>query len=194
MALISFSKDKHISGTSSQEVVFDAHACTKVEDANTRNGLASLLAQMDGVQCRHFVTDGSWSLFDFLLKLAETKPIEELYITTYSMTEMSARVIGQLVVDKKILKVFFLMDYKSEMRYPNVHQILRNIGTLEVTKLHAKVMIVKFSDEQYYTLIGSANWTQNPRVEAGVLDNNPTTAKQHIQWINKKITDAANSR
>lgn len=192
MALIDFCKKTK--ETPSNDVVFNGDVSKAVVDGNGKKGLELLLEHTNEISCRHFVTDGNWSLFDFLLKLTETRSIQELYITTYSMTEQSARIIGTLVVDKKIEKVYLLMDYKAEMRYPNVHQILRNVGTVGITKLHAKVMIVKFDDEHYYTLIGSANWTKNQRVEAGILDNNPVTAKQHINWITKKLQDESNNR
>lgn len=162
--------------------------------AGAPSGLPRLIDACATHGCVHFVTDGSWSLYDLLLHVAGEHTIRWLCITTYSMTELSARVIGQLVQQGKIQQVYFLMDYKAEMRYPNVYQILRNIGQVASTHLHAKVMVMEYAADQddapvqHLTLLGSANWTRNPRIEVGVLDASPAVATQHREWILQKFT------
>jgi hypothetical protein len=58
-----------------------------------------------------------------------------------------------------------MMDYKSKMRYPQVDQLIRNVATtIHLEHIHAKLLIVQLG-KHTLTLIGSANWTKNPRLK-----------------------------
>jgi hypothetical protein len=59
-------------------------------------GLDAIFEALQQKPCIHFISDGSWSLYDFLLKALEDKTGANVYITTYSMTELSARIIAKL--------------------------------------------------------------------------------------------------
>lgn len=131
-----------------------------------------------------FITNGQWSMYDFLIAAVDRFRPCDVYLSTYSMTEMSARVLGTLVQDGCIKSVTTLMDYKAEARYPGVHQILRNIGNVYSTQIHAKLLVIKSESGMCCTLIGSANWTKNRRIEAGVLDFSPQLAESIISFFN----------
>lgn len=137
----------------------------------------------------HFVSDGSWSLHDLLLSIIDLYAPAEVWLTTYSITQFPASILAGFIQDGKISKLNILMDYRAKDRYPAVEQLISNVSTLKLTPIHAKLFIIR-NDKECLTLLGSANWTTNKRIEAGVVDKAPLTAQMHIDWITKKMQNA----
>ena len=136
-------------------------------------------------------TKGNFAMHDLLLHLVslhlkKSSCAPDVWLTTFSMTEMSANVVGKLKVDKMIGQLSILMDKESRTRYAQVDQILSNISDHYVlTHIHAKVLIVS-SQYASHTVIGSANWTKNPRIECLTVFKNNVDVK-NINWINDEI-------
>ena len=61
-----------------------------------------------------------------------------------------------------------------------------NINKIVMTSIHAKVTVIR-SPAGSVTITGSANWTQNPRIEQGVITLDPACADFHISWIKKAM-------
>jgi hypothetical protein len=156
-------------------------------DASSKQDMRRLIADIDKPRAIHFMTRGAWSMYDLLLYIVTSYHPVNIYITTYSMTELSARIIAQLCDSGLIASLTIVMDQKSQMRYPNVDQILRNIATVAYTPLHAKVLCVEHG-YNCFTVVGSANWTRNRRIETGVIDYSQG-ARQYITWIKSLAHD-----
>lgn len=188
MSLINFKSNRKTDAP--VDISIEASSTPHVVQAMRPKGMEGLLNELKFISCLHFVSDGSWSMYELLMCLLEQFATpSKVYITTYSMTELSARIIAKLKDDKQIEELHLLMDYKSKMRYPNVDQLIRNACTsMGLAQLHAKVLIIK-NGEHTLTIIGSANWTKNARIETGVIDKNTHVAESHIKWITQKIAD-----
>jgi hypothetical protein len=183
--------NKQTTAPDANDVVIEGNSSNTLSLAGKPNGLPGLFADLETNPCLHFISDGHWSMYDLLLHAVESCDTpSDVYITTYSMTELSARVIAKLKDSGKIKTLHLLMDYKSKMRYPQVDQLIRNVATsIGLTHLHAKVLVV-MSGTKSITVIGSANWTHNPRVETGVIDTSIYIALSHVNWITQKITES----
>ena len=190
MSLINFNKPKE-AVASSLDISVEGNAGQKMTSALKPNGLANLFEELKELQCIHFVSDGSWSMYDFLMHVLDLfSGPSNVWITTYSMTELSARILAKLKDAGKIKELRLLMDYKSKMRYPQVDQLIRNVADeMALTHLHAKLLIIQ-NGQNMLTVLGSANWTKNPRIEIGVIDKTVSVGLGHIDWISKKITEA----
>lgn len=135
---------------------------------------------------------GNFAMHDLLLQLLELVKLDngkvpDVWITSFSMTPFSANVIGALKVDGKIDKLSILMDKESKTRYPQVDQILKNIcNDYAFTQIHAKVLVVS-NGFHSFTVIGSANWTKNPRIESLVILKGNLYAFKNIDWITEEI-------
>lgn len=134
----------------------------------------------------HFVSDGSWSMHDFLLGIIDDYPQAKVWLSTYAITETSARILCDLQHQGKISKLNILGDYRIKDRYPAVEQLLQSNATLRGTQIHGKVLVINAQD-QYLTVLGSANWTTNPRIELGVIDQSADVANFHSEWITTKM-------
>ena len=195
MSLVRFNKDTHADQSASLSEAFSGNTSGTLVKTNTPGfQLADLYRQCSQRECIHFLNDGRWSLYDFLKLVVEqgNRP-SNVWISTYSMTELSARVIAQLVDRGHIGKLHLLMDYESKIRYPQVDQLLSNVATtFGLTQLHAKVLVI-MGEYGCITLIGSANWTRNMRIESGIIDRTTLVAMHHSTWIEKLISQNPNT-
>ncbi len=116
-----------------------------------------------------FVSNGDWNLCDLLESICVVYNIKNVVITSYSFTETSARRLGLLCVDGQIENCTIILDHKATIRYPNVTQLLVGFANLSFSDIHAKVMNIQFNSGSKIALIGSANWTNNKRIETLAL-------------------------
>lgn len=138
----------------------------------------------------HFISSGDWSMHDLLTELLNDHGPAELYFTTYSIREFAVRQILNAIEAGKITAVTLLLDYKARARTPDVFILAEmNFNKIYLTSVHAKVTVLKTAIG-YITIVGSANWTTNPRIEAGIISKDEAAGKFHIDWINKTLENA----
>lgn len=137
-----------------------------------------------------FISDGDWSMHDLVMQLLQTYQPAEVFITTYAIREFPVR---QLILAQQsglIKEVTMLLDYRAKARTPEVFQLAEmNVRRIALTSIHAKVTVIR-SAKGCVSIIGSANWTQNPRIEAGLIGLDAAEANFHINWINKVLEHA----
>jgi hypothetical protein len=137
----------------------------------------------------HYVSDGDWSTNDLVMELLKLYKPAELFITTYALRELPVRQIILAQERKEILSVHMLIDYRAKARTPEVFQLAEmNINRIYLTNIHAKVTVLR-SEAGCVTIVGSANWTQNPRIECGIISLNRSVADFHIGWIEKVMSN-----
>jgi hypothetical protein len=138
----------------------------------------------------HFISDGDWSMHDLVMQLLEIYKPAQLFITTYAIREFPIRQLIMAQDKGDITNVKMLLDYRAKVRTPEVYHLASmNINSIFLTSIHAKVTVIK-SDIGSVAIVASANWTQNPRIEAGVVTTNKEAAEFHINWIEKAMANA----
>lgn len=138
----------------------------------------------------HYVSDGDWSTHDLVMELVKQFAPVELFITTYAIREFPVRQLILAQERKEIVDINMLIDYRAKARTPEVFQLASmNMNRIHLTNIHAKVTVIK-SEKACITIMGSANWTSNPRIECGVVSMDKALADFHIDWIKKVMNDA----
>jgi hypothetical protein len=152
--------------------------------------LKRLLECIDKNLHTHYVSDGDWSMHDLIMELLKKYKPAELFITTYALREFSVRQLIMAMDRKELLSVHMLLDYRAQVRTPAVFQLAQmNFNKIYLTSIHAKVTVLR-SAACSIAIVGSANWTQNPRVECGVISCDDHVADFHINWIQKIMEHA----
>jgi len=152
--------------------------------------LKRLLDALQECKQLQYVSDGDWSTHDLVMELLKVYKPAELYITTYALRELPVRQLILAQERKEILSVKMLLDYRAKVRTPEVFQLAaQNINRIGLTNIHAKVTVLR-SDQGCVSIVGSANWTTNPRIECGVISLHEAAAAFHINWIEKVIDNA----
>ncbi|WP_347268971.1 hypothetical protein [Paracoccus sp. (in: a-proteobacteria)] len=152
--------------------------------------LLLLIEKLNEIKNIHFVSNGDWSMHDLVIELIKKYGPADLYFTTYALREFAVRQIINAIELKQIKSVTLILDYKAKSRTPEVYQLASmNFSKIFLASIHAKVAVLKCANH-FISIIGSANWTNNPRIEAGVISMEKPTMDFHIDWINKTIEHA----
>lgn len=133
----------------------------------------------------HFISKGDWSTHDLVFHLMKFTGPSELYFTSYSLREYPVRLLLNALDTGMLTKVKCILDSKVKSRLPDVfHLAAHNFAEVKLTECHAKVTVIK-NAEHSITIMGSANWTNNPRIEAGFVSMDKALADFHIDWMEK---------
>lgn len=152
--------------------------------------LQKLLQLITGHSSVHYVSDGDWSMHDLTMELLKRYAPAELFITTYALRELSVRQIILAQQRKEIISANMLLDYRAKVQIPEVYQLAsNNLNKINLVKIHAKVTVIRGAKGSV-SIVGSANWTTNPRIECGVVSMDKGLADFHINWIQKIMENA----
>ncbi len=151
--------------------------------------LQKLITELEPECNYHFSTAGAWSLHDMIAMACQKIGPSRLFLSTWTITEEPMRVLFQLIQEGYITELNCLFDYRIEKRKAEAFQLAKvNAARVKLTKVHAKVAVL-LSDQWGVSIIGSANLTKNPRIEAGVLSTCQEVAEFQSGWINNEITN-----
>jgi hypothetical protein len=138
----------------------------------------------------HYATAGLWSSHDLLFHLLKFTGPAKVYIATWSITEDPARMLVNGLNSGAILELYGLFDIRVKIRNPETYVFAKhNLCKARLTVCHAKVTVIE-NEQWNISIVGSANYTNNPRIEAGVISTIPATANFHKDWILKELDKA----
>jgi hypothetical protein len=139
----------------------------------------------------HYASLGDWSTHDLLFFLLKQTGPARVYFTTWAISEYAIRQLYQFIEQGLILELKGIFDYRNGIRKPAELQFLQKITTdIKAAKCHAKVTVIE-NDHWGISVVGSANYTRNPRIEAGVLCCDKTVAAFHRDWILKELSNSS---
>jgi hypothetical protein len=145
--------------------------------------LQTTIGSLNPDECIHFKTAGAWSNIHILeYILMQTGPAN-IYFTTWSISAEAIARFTEWENQGTAKQIFAVLDAGIRNRKPELYQ--QSIGAfanLAITHVHAKVTVVQ-NLTHHITLMGSANFTRNPRIETGCVTWNKALANAHIQWI-----------
>jgi hypothetical protein len=156
-------------------------------DMRLRLQFNELFPDLDGEMSYHFVSYGDWSLYhlaDFILsKIGPAR----LYLSTWSISEFSARKLTEWKQSGLLTHIYGLVDARTENRHEAAFQLCKQQFTeMRIFPTHAKVCVF-ISETAHISIVGSANWTENMRIEAGVLCTGKALATRHAEWISNMV-------
>ena len=153
--------------------------------------LHQVFGQVIDGQSLHYASLGDWSTHDLLFFLLEQTGPAKVYFTTWAISEYAIRQLYQFIEHGLILELKGIFDYRNGIRKPAELQFLQKITTdIKAAKCHAKVTVIE-NDNWGISVVGSANYTRNPRIEAGVLCCDKTVATFHRDWILKELSNTS---
>jgi len=153
----------------------------------SRLELAATIGELVPDEAIQFSTGGRWSLHQLLEYVLHKTGPAKIWMTTWTITEEPMRVLLHLLRSGNITELHAVFDYRIEKRKPEAFQLASNILTrIKLTKCHAKVLVIQ-NEDWNVTVLGSANFSNNPRVEAGTIFTDRGSAEFNKGWINDLI-------
>jgi len=139
----------------------------------------------------HLVSAAEWSAHDLINHLvSQTGPVD-LWFTTWSISEDGLRSMLKLRDTGGITSINAVLDWRIRIRNPSAHQLARGqVDRLRVYSCHAKIYVLR-NTKWGISIVSSANMTNNPRIEASVITEDPKIAGWHSNWISQVIDGSA---
>lgn len=126
----------------------------------------------------------------FIKFISEYEIIEEAILIIFTLNKYAARIIIDLYNQRKIKKINCLIssirNAGNEIKSQSIRMLIDNIGNdfkLFMCNSHAKIISLRTEKENYYTVEGSGNMSENGRVEQYVFDNDENLFNFTKNWI-----------
>ncbi len=135
----------------------------------------------------HFVSGGLWSLTDIVHYTLKNTGRAELIGYSWSFTAPAAQKLIHLKTIGLISGMSFLLDYSmSKWSKGAVSIIEPHSVKVATTQIHAKGFVI-WNDEWKVTCTTSMNFSNNPRIEAGILSTDRDVFEFSKTWVCKAI-------
>ncbi len=179
-------KKKSEKGSSATVSSSGAHIF-KIGKANAK--LTEVFGSIARDQVIPYVSLGDWSTHDLLFFLLEQTGPARVWFTTWAISEYAIRQLYQFVEHGMILQLKGIFDYRNCVHKPAELQFLQQVTTeIKPAKCHAKVTVIE-NDNWGISIVGSANFTRNPRIEAGTLFTCRNVAEFERNWIERELSN-----
>ncbi len=137
-------------------------------------------------------SNGKWSSHDLLAYILQQTGPAKLWFTTWSITEGPLRLMVKLKKDGLLTDVQALIGDRVPVMSPVAWQYASyNLPGIKLSKCHAKVQVIRNADWGV-VVMGSANFTNNPRWEAGVVCCDIQVADEYARAIEEAIKSGKN--
>jgi len=130
--------------------------------------LKKYIGEIEHDRIINFWTSGRWSMHDLLIYILKQTGPADVLVTTWSISETAIRDIFVKYKDGLIRSIKFLIDPRIKVRNPKPLQLLAANFPYKFIACHAKVTTIE-NDEWQISIVSSANMTNNPRFERGVI-------------------------
>lgn len=113
---------------------------------------------------------------------------DELNLSTWIISRQNIEYLYQNINNGKIKQLNFIISIRQkELKKADYAYMIENfIGNpkikYRVCNSHAKSFSAKFGDN-YFTCIGSGNWTKNPRIETYMILNDKNIFLHNREWM-----------
>ncbi len=153
--------------------------------------LATLIPEIEPGAAWHIIGAGSWSNFDLIEHLAAFAAPAELWLSTWGISDPGARAVDRMLSSGLVTAVHCVLDNHTAVQHSGATAFLQSLATrLGILPCHAKAYIL-LGQSLNISVITSANLTNNPYLEAGVITESRQIAEFHRDWIDRAIRRAS---
>jgi len=135
-----------------------------------------------------WLSEGNFSLHQLLESILDETGPANVWLSAYAITEEPARRIFRLRQAGTIIHLSCLLDAHLARNNAKAYQLLsKTADRLGTAHIHAKCFVVQ-NERFEITVISSANFSHNPRLELGQSFGTGEMAKWMIDWIEEHLT------
>ena len=137
----------------------------------------------------HWVSFGGWSMYHLISYVLKTTGPAHLLFSTWAISEQSARSLVLWKESGQLLSISGILDIRARTRHEGAYHLIHgHCNHLVLAHCHAKIAVI-YNQDWHITILGSANFTENPRIEAGILTSNDEVGVFHQNWLNNQINE-----
>jgi hypothetical protein len=136
----------------------------------------------------NYVTDGAWSMHHLLTYLVDMCGPSKVYISTWRLSEEPLRVMAGLKSVGGIKELNLILSDRTESNNPQEKQLAESIADRIVyVKNHSKVTVIR-GEKCTATIISTANYSTNRRIESGVIFYDWKISAFNKGWMENVLT------
>jgi hypothetical protein len=152
-------------------------------------GIAEVIGEPEMGLSIHFTTGARWSAHNLLHYLLKFTGPADVTFATWSMSEDAVRLLLAMKESGMIKEINCLLDKRIKVRAPASLQLAeKQFNRLQLKSCHAKATIIE-NETWQIAVIGSANYSINPRIETGIIFCSREAAEFHKGWIMDELTN-----
>lgn len=141
--------------------------------------LAEALPKLERGTTTHYLTAGAWALHDLVRHVARQTGPAHLIGFTWSITEPAVRQLVTMRDNRELLSMSMIIDTAMSKWSRAACEFAKNNSLqFRTTPIHAKGFLLT-NDKWAISVISSANFSNNPRIEAGVITDDPNIYAFH---------------
>ncbi|GAB3177605.1 phospholipase D-like domain-containing protein [Telluribacter humicola] len=160
---------------------------------DNRESLQIAVQQLQPGKSLHYLSRGLWSMHDLLFRVLELTGPADVALATWTITQEPVQMLVAGMEQGLIRSLSALFDVRVQIRNEDVYYYAQhNIARIGLAVCHAKVTVIE-NEAWHITINGSANYTNNPRIESGVITESREIAAFHRSWIIDEINQAQRS-
>lgn len=135
----------------------------------------------------HFVSEVNWSNHELVQHLITLTGPVNMWFTTFALSEVAARMLLNLKETNQLLAIHGLVDYRVQNRHPEAYHLAKTLMVkLNQYPNHSKITVLENKNWQI-VINSSANYTNNTRVESGIICVNTGVQNFYKSWIENLI-------
>lgn len=159
------------------------HTILAKSGLTVRESIGDLMRGM----CTVYVSGGRWSAHELRAYVLQQTGPAKVYMSTWAMSEDSSRMLLAGIESGLITELNCIFDRRLPVRKPGIMQLAKQLCTrISLVDCHAKVTVI-INNNWGVTIIGSANDTNNKRIEAGVIITVPGVAQWNASWMMEQL-------
>lgn len=138
-----------------------------------------------------FASEGTFSMHELLEFLLQKTGPANVRIMSFSITEVAIRFFLNLMENGSIQKLECIFDLTVKRHRLGLLFFMNNVvSALSLTKNHSKLILIQNS-KWMISVVGSANFNVNDKIEAGVISTQPEFFRfydeRFTRWFNQGI-------
>lgn len=162
----------------------------EIKLSTAEHSVGEIVGKIEMGKTIHYVSISEWSMHDLLFHILKQTGPAEVFFATWSISEDALRKIIEKCETGEIYKVSAMFDWRIKVRRPKALQLANfNIADIRLTTCHAKTTVIK-NKNWNIAIVGSANYTNNPRIESGVICCDNKIADFHYNWMKEESSGA----
>ncbi len=135
-----------------------------------------------------FCTAGELSIHQIIQYALNLTGPADVYLSSWTIKEDPARALLFLKETGKIKQLFGVFDHRlNSDDAKHFHLIEKAFTQYVLTKNHSKVVVI-IGQNLSICIVGSANLSNNPRIEAGFISTYSPTVEFHKQWMEQVLS------
>lgn len=131
-----------------------------------------------------FSSEGTFSMHELLEFLLQRTGTASVRIMSFSITEVAIRSFLNLMENNRIEKLECIFDLTVKRHRLGLLFFMNNVvSAVSLTKNHSKLILIENSHWKI-TVVGSANFNVNDKIEAGVI----STQSEFFRFYDERFT------